>query len=132
MGLPTSHGVSPRPGSLEARPREGDGILEGPAAAPVALRLLAVHHGRDAKPELQLEGYMVAPTANGDRPAARRVGTRSMLPSTWINRGLKIEYVTAGGKAATTEGVLRDWCPVGPILLIAGARTVLAWERLVL
>ena len=32
MGLLSSHGVPPRPGSLEARPREGDGILEGPAA----------------------------------------------------------------------------------------------------
>jgi hypothetical protein len=28
--------------------------------------------------------------------------------------------------------VLCDWCPAGPILLIAGARTVVSWERLCL
>ena len=33
---------------------------------------------------------------------------------------------------ATTDGVLCDWCPAGPILLIAGARTVVSWERLCL
>ena len=35
-------------------------------------------------------------------------------------------------KAATTTGTLLDWCPAGPILLIADARTILAWERLAL
>jgi hypothetical protein len=78
-------------------------------------------------------GYMVAPTANGDRPAARRVGTtRSMLPSTWISRPLRVEYVDASDKGATTDGVLLDWSPVGMLLSIAGAKTLLAWERLVL
>ena len=76
--------------------------------------------------------YMTAPTSNGDKPLPRRVGTRSMLPSTWISRSLRVEYTDASGKAATTEGVLLDWCPVGPILLLAGARAVLAWERIVL
>ena len=55
-----------------------------------------------------------------------------MLPSTWINRALRVEYVDANGKGAATTGTLLDWCPVGPILLLAGARTILAWERLVL
>jgi hypothetical protein len=43
-----------------------------------------------------------------------------------------VKYVTADGKGATSEGTLLDWCPTGPILLLAGARTILAWERLVL
>ena len=76
--------------------------------------------------------YMAAPTTNGKRPLPRRVGTRSMLPSTWISRMLRVEYVGASGKAQETEAPLLDWCPVGPILLVAGARTVLAWDRLVL
>ncbi len=77
--------------------------------------------------------YVVTtPSTNGDKPLPRRLGTRSMLPSTWINRGLRVEYTDASGKAASTSGTLLDWCPAGPILLIAGARTVLAWERLVL
>ncbi|MDP8951958.1 MAG: hypothetical protein M3N18_06940 [Actinomycetota bacterium] len=76
--------------------------------------------------------YMTAPTTNGDRPLPRRVGTRSMLPSTWISRSLRVEYVDASGRAATTTGTLLDWCPAGPILLLAGARTIVGWDRLVL
>ena len=77
-------------------------------------------------------GYLVAPSTNGDAPLPRRAGTRSMIPSTWSSRQLRIEYVGADGKAATTTGTLADWCPVGPILHIAGARTILGWDRLVL
>ncbi len=77
-------------------------------------------------------GYMVAPTSNADRPVARRVGTRSMLPSTWLGRTLRIEYVGPDSKAATTTGTLLDWCPVGPILLLAGARAIVGWDRIVL
>ncbi len=76
--------------------------------------------------------YMTTPTTNGDRPLPRRVGTRSMLPSTWISRSLRVEYVDASGRAATTTGTLLDWCPAGPILLLAGARTIVGWDRLVL
>ena len=70
------------------------------------------------------------PDANGE-VHAKRLGTRSMLPSTWVGRNLTIGYVDAGGKAASTNATLLDWCPVGPILLLAGARSILAWERLV-
>ena len=77
--------------------------------------------------------FMVTtPSTSGEAPLPRRVGTRSMLPSTWLNRTLRCEYVGADGKAATTSGVLCDWCPAGPILLVGGARTILAWDRLAL
>ena len=76
--------------------------------------------------------YMTAPTTNGDKPLPRRLGTRSMLPSTWINRSLRVEYVGADGHAATTDAVLLDWCPVGMLVLVAGAKTLLSWDRLVL
>ena len=33
-------------------------------------------------------------------------------------------------RAAATGGTLLDWCPVGLILLIGGARTILGWERI--
>jgi hypothetical protein len=55
-----------------------------------------------------------------------------MLPSTWLSRELRVEYVGVDGHAATTDVTPLDWCPVGPILLLAGSRCVLAWERLVL
>jgi hypothetical protein len=37
--------------------------------------------------------YMTAPTSNGDKPLPRRVGRRSMLPSTWVSRSLRVEVV---------------------------------------
>lgn len=77
--------------------------------------------------------HMAAPTtANGGRPVPRRVGTRGLLPSTWVGRALRVEYTDASGKAVTTTGTLADWCPVGPILHIAGARTIVCWDRLTL
>jgi hypothetical protein len=76
--------------------------------------------------------YLVAPSATADKPLPRRVGTRSMIPSTWVGRSLRVEYVGADGKAATASGVLLDWCPSGVILSLAGARTIVCWDRLTL
>ena len=75
---------------------------------------------------------MLAPTVNGDKPLPRRVGTRSMLPSTWISRSLRVEYVGGDGKGRETTGVLLDWCPVGMLVLVGGGKTLLSWDRLVL
>ena len=79
-----------------------------------------------------LAAYMTAPTSNGDKPLPRRAGTRGLLPSTWLARTLRIEYVGASGKAQETEATLLDYCPVGMLLSIAGAKTLLPFERLVL
>ena len=76
--------------------------------------------------------YMTAPTTNGDPPLPRKVGARSMIPSTWIDRPLRVEYVGASGDARETTATLLDWSPVGLLLNIAGGKTLLAWERLVL
>jgi hypothetical protein len=77
--------------------------------------------------------YMTTPPMNnGDKPVARRIGTRTMLPSTWVTRSLRIEYTDASGRAATTQGTLLDWCPVGPILHLAGSKTIISWDRLIL
>jgi hypothetical protein len=73
-----------------------------------------------------------APSMNGDKPVARRVGTRTMLPLSWMRRELRVSYVAADGSGQETSGVLADWCSVGPVLLIAGARTIVGWDRLVL
>ena len=76
--------------------------------------------------------YMTAPITNGDKPLPRRAGTRGMVPSTWIGHGLRLEYIGADGKAKETSATLLDWCPVGLLLSVGGAKTLLAWERLVL
>ena len=61
-----------------------------------------------------------------------RNGHRGLLPSTWLNCEVRLEYVDASGKAAATSGVLLDWFPFGPALNLAGAKSVIGWDRIVL
>ncbi len=78
-------------------------------------------------------GYVTTPpSTNGDRPLPRRAGMRTMLPLSWMQRELRVSYVAADGSGQETSGTLADWTPVGPVLVISGARTILAWDRLVL
>ncbi len=72
------------------------------------------------------------PKTNGETPLPRRAGTRTMLPSSWISRAVKIEYVGASGELQETTATLLDWCGMGPVFNLAGARTVVGWDRLVL
>ena len=69
------------------------------------------------------------PDSNG-ATFPRRVGTRSMLPTTWLGREVSVERTDAGGKFATTTGVLSDWCPAGPILRVGSARLIVSWETI--
>jgi hypothetical protein len=76
--------------------------------------------------------YMTAPDRNGTPALPMRAGVRTMVPTTWIDRTLKLEYVGAAGMGRETTATLLDWCPAGLLLNIAGAKTLLPWERLVL
>jgi hypothetical protein len=76
--------------------------------------------------------YMTAPDRNGTPSLPKRAGVRTMVPTTWIDRTLRVEYVGAGGEARETTATFLDWTPVGLLLNIAGAKTLLAWERLVM
>ncbi len=69
------------------------------------------------------------PTTNGEAPLPRRAGTRALLPSAWLNRTLHLEYVGASSEAQETTATLLDWCPIGLLLNIAGAKTLLPRER---
>jgi len=42
---------------------------------------------------------------------------------------LRIEYVDGMGSGRETSGMYLDWCPVGIILNVRGARTLIAWDR---
>jgi hypothetical protein len=68
------------------------------------------------------------PKTNGDAPLPRRAGARTMLPSTWISRSVRLEYVGVGGQLQETSATLLDWCGMGPVFNIGGARTVLSWD----
>ena len=76
--------------------------------------------------------YMTAPDVNGRPALPKRTGPKSMIPSTWIGRSLRVEYADANGAGRETSGMYLDWCPVGLILNVRGARTLLAWDRLAL
>jgi hypothetical protein len=83
-------------------------------------------------PGFQRRQQLRAHLENGDKPLPKRAGVRSMVPSTWIGRSLRIEYEGAGGASRETKATLLDWSPVGLLLNVAGGKTLLAWERLVL
>ena len=71
------------------------------------------------------------PDAEGTPTLPRRGAPKGLLPSTWLERTLKIEYVDASGEAVRTGGTLLDLYPAGPILNVGGAKTLIAWERIV-
>lgn len=72
------------------------------------------------------------PKTNGDALLPRRAGARTMLPSSWVSRTLRLEYVGAAGEMQETTATLLDWCGMGPVFNLGGARTVVGWDRLVL
>jgi hypothetical protein len=79
-----------------------------------------------------LERQMTAPDVNGTPSLPKRSAPKGMLPSTWLERTLKVEYVDGFGAGACASGVLLDYYPVGPVLHIDGVKTMVSWDRLVL
>lgn len=75
---------------------------------------------------------MSRPDVNGTPSLPRRGGPKGLLPSTWIERSLKVSYVDAFGAGVETSGTLLDLYPAGPVLGIGGAKTLISWDRLVL
>jgi hypothetical protein len=69
---------------------------------------------------------MSKPDANG-QVHVKRTGPKGLLPSTWLSRALRLEYVVCGELRETT-GTLLDVYPAGPVLNAAGSRTLIAWE----
>jgi hypothetical protein len=75
---------------------------------------------------------MTRPDVNGTPALPKRAAPKGLLPSTWLGRSLRIEYVDAYGGGQETRGTLLDFYPAGPVLHVAGAKTLICWERLVL
>ena len=73
---------------------------------------------------------MTRPDVNGAPALPKRSGPKGLLPSTWFERTLRIEYTDCHGNGQETSGTLLDLYPFGPILNLAGEKTVLAWESL--
>jgi hypothetical protein len=75
---------------------------------------------------------MTRPDSNGTPSLPKRAGPKGLLPSTWLARTLKLEYVNGFGAGVEASGVLLDYFPAGPILNVAGVKTLIPWDRLVL
>jgi hypothetical protein len=79
---------------------------------------------------------MTAPGSNGTpdgTPALpKRGGSKGLLPSTWLERTLRISYVDCYGSGQESSGTLLDLYPAGPVLNIGGAKTLISWDRLAL
>jgi len=75
---------------------------------------------------------MAAPDSNGT-PAAelpKHQRPKGLLPSTWLQRSLRVSYVDCHGAGVETSGVLLDVFPVGLILNLNGAKALISWDRL--
>jgi hypothetical protein len=75
---------------------------------------------------------MTAPTVDGQPSLPKRTGPKGLLPSTWLERTLRVSYVDCYGRGQEASGTLLDLYPAGPILSLAGAKTLISWDRLVL
>jgi hypothetical protein len=75
---------------------------------------------------------MTRPDSNGTPTLPKRTGPKTLLPSTWLEGTLKLEYVDSSGVGQATSGILLDLYPAGPVFNIGGAKTLISWDRLVL
>jgi len=75
---------------------------------------------------------MTALAVDGTPALPKRVGPKGLLPSTWVDRTLRVAYVDCRGAGQETSGTLLALYPAGPVLNIGGAKTLLSWDRLVL
>ena len=81
---------------------------------------------------LEILDAMTRPDVNGQRSSSlpKRSAPKGLLPSTWMNRTLRVAYTDCHGSGVETSGTLLDLYPAGPVLNLNGAKTLLSWDRL--
>ncbi len=88
------------------------------------------HSEQEEREERRVMAEMTTtPSTNGEIPLPRKV-PRGLLPSTWLTRSVRVEYVGADGMAGNTDATLLELYPFGPVLNIAGVKTALSWDTL--
>jgi hypothetical protein len=75
---------------------------------------------------------MTRPDSNGTPSLPKRTDPKGLLPSTWLERTLKVAYTDCYGSGQEASGTLLDFYPAGAILNVAGGKTLILWDRLVL
>jgi hypothetical protein len=73
---------------------------------------------------------MTCPDVNGTPSLPKRAAPKGLLPSTWLERTLKVAYVDVRGAGVETSGTLLDLYPFGPVLSLEGEKTALSWDSL--
>jgi hypothetical protein len=73
---------------------------------------------------------MTRPDSNGTPSLPTRSAPKGLLPSTWLERTLKVSYMDAFGVAVEATGTLLDLYPAGPILNLSDAKSLISWDRL--
>jgi hypothetical protein len=81
---------------------------------------------------IEVVDAMTKPDRNGTPSLPKRSAPKGLLPSTWLNRSLRLEYVDGFGTGAQASGVLLDFFPFGMVVSIDGVKTCLSWDRLIL
>jgi len=76
------------------------------------------------------EQAMTAPDANGKPSLPKRNPPRGMVPLSWLGRSVVIEYRSAGDEAVNTSAKLLDYCGLGVVLNLKGARTIMSWDAI--
>ena len=74
---------------------------------------------------------MTTPASCGDAPLPKRNGVKTLMPASWLKRGVRLEY-QAGGECRETKGQLQNFYPTGCVVNIRGARTLIRWDVLLL
>jgi hypothetical protein len=78
----------------------------------------------------QITAPITAPYRDGHVPIPKRNGSRTMIPLTWLGWEALVEYMTSDGKGVSTSATILDWCGLGIICAIAGARSIVAWDAI--
>lgn len=71
-----------------------------------------------------------APSMNEHAPIAKRHGLRTIFHLTWFGRKAPAEYTTSDGKGVSPSATLLDWCGLGIICTITGARSIVACDAI--
>jgi hypothetical protein len=80
--------------------------------------------------QINAPSVVTAPSMDEHAPLPKRDGPRTMIPLTWLGWKALVEYTTPDGKGVSTSATLLDWCGLGIICAIAGARSIVAWNAI--
>jgi hypothetical protein len=78
----------------------------------------------------QITEVMTAPDRNGRPTLPRWNVSKGIIPTSWHNRAVRVAYVDGDGVGPERSATLLDSFPFGPVLNIAGAMTIVAWDAI--